>query len=322
MARNYGRIATAIWRDEDFLALSTDARFTYLMLLSQPNISPCGVLELTERRWARNLGFDCGPALDELVAHRFLVIDQDTEEVLIRTFVKWDGGANNDLRRRAITDSAEAVASLSLRAAIAPELVRNGLDKAPSKPYRSPIEALSEAHREPMDSPSIEPRSPVEGRRVVVKKRIPEPQPQPLTTTQNQSPSDSPSIVDTSTPEPPAAPAETAMKGKPRLPSGLRSAFEEFWAAYPRRTARAEAERKFAIAARDTEPALIVAAAKRYAAAVANSEPRFIAHPSTWLHQGRWDDEPVAQAVGAIRRKPWEDENGRQIGPIPWWAEQ
>lgn len=143
--RNYGRITTSIWRDDDFRGLSSDARFTYVMLVAQANVSACGVLELTERRWAGHLGFDVGQlgkALAELEAGDYVLVDEITEELFVRSFVKWDGGAGNDLRRKAIASSAGAVASPLLRASIAVQLDRMNVPHSLSIPVRGPIEGL------------------------------------------------------------------------------------------------------------------------------------------------------------------------------------
>jgi hypothetical protein len=143
MPRNYGRTATSIWRDKDFRQLSPEGRFVYMMLFNQANISAVGVLEVTETRWAGNTGYTAGTvrdALEELEKREYIVTDHETEEVLIRSFVKWDGGSTNDLRRKAIRDSANAVASDLLRASIAHELDRIGVPHGISIPDQSPID--------------------------------------------------------------------------------------------------------------------------------------------------------------------------------------
>lgn len=143
MARNYGRVATSIWRDPDFLNLSSDARFTYVMLFSQPKISAVGVLEVTERRWMSALGFvptQLAYALYELSEHAYVVVDESTEELFVRSFVRSDGGANNDLRQKAIRAAALSVVSDQIRASIALELDRLSLPHDLSKAPRSPIE--------------------------------------------------------------------------------------------------------------------------------------------------------------------------------------
>ena len=69
-------------------------------------------------------------------------------------------------------------------------------------------------------------------------------------------------------------------------------AFEEFWNAYPRKIAKKEAWKKFAKAVKDgVDPNTIIAGAKTYAASVVGKEQKYVAHPTTWLNQGRWEDE-------------------------------
>ena len=52
MARTEARIFTSIWRDEHFLALPRSAQGLYMFLLSQDDLTYCGVMPLRERRWA------------------------------------------------------------------------------------------------------------------------------------------------------------------------------------------------------------------------------------------------------------------------------
>lgn len=74
----------------------------------------------------------------------------------------------------------------------------------------------------------------------------------------------------------------------------LAAAFDEFWAVYPLRKAKAEARRKFdAAVKRGVSAERIIAAATRYRNDPKRS-PQFTAHASTWLNQGRWDDEDSA----------------------------
>lgn len=69
--------------------------------------------------------------------------------------------------------------------------------------------------------------------------------------------------------------------------------FAKFWDAYPRRKAKKEAQKKFNKAVKDgVEPDVLIEAAKVYAKSVAGKEDKYIAYPTTWLNQGRWDDEP------------------------------
>ena len=64
--------------------------------------------------------------------------------------------------------------------------------------------------------------------------------------------------------------------------------FEAFWQAFPRKVGRGAAVRAFAAACRKAPAAAIIAAVER---AVWSPNPRFIPHPTTWLHDERWTDE-------------------------------
>ncbi len=74
--------------------------------------------------------------------------------------------------------------------------------------------------------------------------------------------------------------------------------FEAFWSAYPRRIAKSPALKAWTSAVKrvDDPQTLTVAAAEfagcgKVVAALANGEERYIPHPSTWLNQGRWEDD-------------------------------
>ncbi len=71
--------------------------------------------------------------------------------------------------------------------------------------------------------------------------------------------------------------------------------FDDFWLAYPRKIAKADAKRSWdkAVTKIKIDPADIVAGAKRYAAAKRGTEQQYIAHAATWINQQRWADEDV-----------------------------
>jgi len=69
---------------------------------------------------------------------------------------------------------------------------------------------------------------------------------------------------------------------------------EIFWRLYPRRVAKKPAMKALARVRKSgdvTFTALLEAVAV-YAESVFGTDIQFIAHPSTWLNQGRWDDDP------------------------------
>lgn len=89
--RKANLIQTAIWLDRDFLALGVDAKLLYLLLLTQPDVTHVGIVTTAPARWTRQLGMTqrrLQAALRELVDTRFIVVDEATDEVLIRSWVK------------------------------------------------------------------------------------------------------------------------------------------------------------------------------------------------------------------------------------------
>jgi hypothetical protein len=122
VARNHAQILSSIWDSEEFCARSAGAQRTFFMLLSQSDIYATGHLSLTIGRWSQTVA---NPDLDgwlaELSQHRYVVIDKRTEEVLVRTFMRYDKGYTNVKRLGAIKSSARLVRSGVIRAALIEE---------------------------------------------------------------------------------------------------------------------------------------------------------------------------------------------------------
>lgn len=69
------------------------------------------------------------------------------------------------------------------------------------------------------------------------------------------------------------------------------TAFEEFWSAHPRVGSREATECAFEEAVRDgVDPAVIVAAAKRYRAEKGHEPKRYLCASEDWVKQRRWQD--------------------------------
>ncbi len=122
----HARIKCAIWRDEDFRDLTVDAQWTYQRLLSDSSRNHAGVLALTRKRW---IGSAAGmtaerldAALGELADAHFVVMDEDTEEVLVRSYMRHNDVAAQPNVLKAALRQAKGVESLVLRAALAHEL--------------------------------------------------------------------------------------------------------------------------------------------------------------------------------------------------------
>lgn len=82
--------------------------------------------------------------------------------------------------------------------------------------------------------------------------------------------------------------------------------FEEWWRTYPRKVAKRAAWEAYQEALTHTDTESLLDAAKRYSLDP-NREQQFTPHPTTWLRQGRWDDDPLPkksnqQQTGGQRR--------------------
>jgi hypothetical protein len=80
-------------------------------------------------------------------------------------------------------------------------------------------------------------------------------------------------------------------------------AFDAFWAAYPRRAGKLAARKAWAKAVLVAQPDVIIAGAVRYRDDP-NRDASFTAHPSTWLNQGRWADDPEPPRGGVVAGTP------------------
>jgi hypothetical protein len=128
MARSYAAIYSRIWADQDWRALDVNAQHLYLLLISQPSMNLAGVLPLQLRKWAACVDgwdmADVADALDRLCDSRFVVVDEDTEEVLIRTFIRNDGNYKIPNVLKSLLQVAEGTQAPALRSELAVELGR------------------------------------------------------------------------------------------------------------------------------------------------------------------------------------------------------
>jgi hypothetical protein len=132
VARDHARIVCSIWNDKEWRRLSATAKTVYVQLLSQPKLSYAGLLDLAVKRWAsahEDISVaQMRGALSELDAARFLVVDHDTEEVLVRTLVRNDGIDKQPQVLAAALRQAFEIESPILRTALAAELRRLRVD--------------------------------------------------------------------------------------------------------------------------------------------------------------------------------------------------
>lgn len=93
--KDHARINLDIWGDDDWLDLTPPAQHLYFVLWTSPQLSYCGTGEWHPGKIASKAKGWTAHAVDaaavELCAELFLVIDADTEEFLLRSWMKHDG---------------------------------------------------------------------------------------------------------------------------------------------------------------------------------------------------------------------------------------
>ena len=74
--------------------------------------------------------------------------------------------------------------------------------------------------------------------------------------------------------------------------------FERFWTAYPRKVGKAAAEKAFGKVQAPIETLLAAIEKQKHSAQWNKESGQYIPNPSTWLNQGRWEDELEPQKPG------------------------
>ena len=165
MAREFAKIKSAIWQDDDFRGLPPLAQHLYFVILTDPELSYCGIADWRPRRM---LPKSQGWTLDELYGaaeilaqELLLIVDEDTEEVLVRSFLRHDGVMQHNKLCVSAMRSFAAVASNTLRGVIVHELNRLKEENPdwPSWDRQPVIEVLKRNALAPELAPNLAPRS-------------------------------------------------------------------------------------------------------------------------------------------------------------------
>lgn len=138
MPRSHGRIMAAIWNDGDFVTMRGSAQRLFMFLLSQGDLSHAGLVPLRVRRWAQKAEDLSVAGIQDDLAYlserRFIVVDEDTEEVLVRTFVRNDGVYKQPKVMLRLREDAKQIESRLLRAVFRAELERLPLHELSTSP--------------------------------------------------------------------------------------------------------------------------------------------------------------------------------------------
>lgn len=126
MSRRQRMINLAIWQDDDFRQLPAIPKMLYMQLWTHPRLSYCGVVDWRPAKLAAmypDLTKDAIEVAAEcLEARLFAVVDHETEEVLIRSWARFDGLLKQPRMAVSFANAFADVASNDVRGVIVYEL--------------------------------------------------------------------------------------------------------------------------------------------------------------------------------------------------------
>lgn len=99
MAGAYGKLRRSRWRDDEWRKLPTDAQWLMMQLLSLPTTDTAGVFPVQINKWAKGSADmtveRVRVAAKALTDIGVIVVDHDTEEGLIRHYLRDDDQGDN-----------------------------------------------------------------------------------------------------------------------------------------------------------------------------------------------------------------------------------
>ncbi len=289
LAREHARIQTAIWLDDDFLDLTPNAQHLYLVLTTQMNLTFCGVANWHSGRVAQLAkGWTAAQveeAAEELSEQLYIIIDEDTGEVLVRSFIRNDGLLASPNISKAMYRVFGDIGSRLIKHVIVHELNRIYNEQPLLKGWDVCGELLGKRSLDPVElTPFKSKRNPSEPFREPFQE-------------EHANPSHAPySLLPTPNSHTPDSPPQS------RYPTD----FETVWALYPAKRDKKAAYKAYQKARKEVGLEDLTAGVVRYRDDP-NREATFTKHFSTWLNAGSWDDEPLparggSQQSGSDRR--------------------
>lgn len=306
MARDHARVELSIWSDDDWRDLTPGAQHLYLLILTHPDLSFAGVVDWRPNR-LRVMASHWDPddfkrAAEELARNLYLVVDEETEEALVRSFVRHDGLMKQPNMAVAMVKAARSIASRSIRAVLVHELLRLQEDQPDLKGWASAEELLSGRSADPSGYPTGYPSSNPSSNPSGNPSGKGEPNP-------SGAPSPTPYSLLPTPYSPLHTPAADAASGA-RKRADYSPEFEAFWATYPRKVSKRQAWNAWGKALNRATVEAITEGARRYADDP-NREARYTKHAATWLNADGWEDEPLPGPSSS-------GSSGRGYDPSDW----
>jgi hypothetical protein len=126
MGRNFAVMPVSVWRDESFTSLDHGPQWLYLMLLSQRQLTPAGILPTLPGRWANVTrsasSTDILGWLDELQEAGWAYTDHEALETFVSGYFEAEQIARQPRRVIAALDAIPLIEPEWLRALVSAEL--------------------------------------------------------------------------------------------------------------------------------------------------------------------------------------------------------
>lgn len=183
MPRDHTRVNIDIWGDDEFRDLPVDAQNLYWRLWTSPERTYCGSHEWRPAKLVQSAGDWTMPrilAAAAILSERlFLIIDTDTEECLLRSWIKHDGLWKTPNMAVSMANARAALGSKTLRGVIVHEvkklveaepkqggwtrdevkkmLAQNAIDPAEIEPFNPDPNGGIDPHVNPPLNPPVNP---------------------------------------------------------------------------------------------------------------------------------------------------------------------
>ena len=126
MARDRASIRLDIWADSEWRDLDDVEQFLYFQLLTHPTLTYAGVADWRPGRIAmfskNGDSAEVRRRAEGLQARNFVLIDDESEEILVRSFVKHDGLLKQPKLAVSMANAYAAIASRNIREVVAFEV--------------------------------------------------------------------------------------------------------------------------------------------------------------------------------------------------------
>jgi len=273
MARKYAQVKVAIWIDDDFTALSDPAQALYFRLLTAPKLNFCGVSDWRPKRLALLASGltekKVTAAADELAEAGYVAYDDDSEEILIRSFMRHDGVLASPNLATALANDYADTRSKKLRRIILSEMVRLHFEQPDLKGWEKVPDLLEQGF-----------------------KMGAEPLPETLTERVHERGHDTP-----------GPPTPLSLIPQP-TPEPIEADFDIWYSVYPKKVSRPVAEKSYAKARQKVSREVLLDGARLMARAF-KDDKTYCPNPSTWLNQEKWSDEDKPVVKKASGGEDW-----------------